>query len=337
MDSLNDFFKNHYKDLFDPDDLEKGAFGEACDVAGNFLPAGTLTSVGVMMDGEEFPELIKHLHLDATDENEAIIEQIIEEGSKVGLEQFIRHSDPSPYKIESWRYLRNDHYDFYYNVHKLPQVWWHGPKKSEVERIFSSAFMGIEENMVEFENIIEKLKKIPRNEYDKLPNQFEFVSGFFEGTMSFRGWRDLHRQGFSTHLRTYLTPEIGFYRYDKPAPDSFREICKEVSESNKDIWGKITDVETEKKMSSLENAQYPLALGNLVGFQIGGNLSQFEFVNWQRTKRAVNHEVRQVVITMEQRLRESYPWWGEISRANIIRKYIFARTKKEVVLEEEPQ
>jgi hypothetical protein len=48
-------------------------------------------------------------------------------------------------------------------------------------------------------------------------------------------------------------------------------------------------------------------------------------MNWQRTKPDVNHEVRQVFLSFERRLREKYWWWKEISRADMTPGYIFAR------------
>jgi len=79
-------------------------------------------------------------------------------------------------------------------------------------------------------------------------------------------------------------------------------------------------------------AQYPLALGNLVGFEFSANLLEWEFCNWQRTKYSVNHEVRQVFLTAEKALREEYPWWSEISRTGTTEAYVFARTKEGVPL-----
>lgn len=78
--------------------------------------------------------------------------------------------------------------------------------------------------------------------------------------------------------------------------------------------------------------QYPMALGNLITFQAGGNLLELEFCIWQRTKFSVNHEVRQIFLAMEKALRMQYPWWKEISRADMADAYIFARTKKGTLL-----
>ena len=51
--------------------------------------------------------------------------------------------------------------------------------------------------------------------------------------MSFRGWRDIHRQGFCTHLRTFVTPEMGFYQYDKPAPAELAKVFERIHFVNK--------------------------------------------------------------------------------------------------------
>ena len=71
-----------------------------------------------------------------------------------------------------------------------------------------------------------------------------------------------------------------------------------------------------------------MSMGNMIGFQVGGNLLQWEFVGWQRTKFSVNHEVRQIVLGAERLLREAYPWWKNLSRADMTPGYVFARTAK---------
>jgi hypothetical protein len=58
-----------------------------------------------------------------------------------------------------------------------------------------------------------------------------------------------------------------------------------------------------------------------------------EFSNWQRTKYSVNHEVRQPFLGFERMLRETYPWWKDVSRADMTSGYVFARGDKAVSLE----
>ena len=79
---LRDTYGKYFTEA--PKDLESGVIGETCDVLGNFLPAATLTSVGVAISGEAFPELIKHLLLDETPENYALVELTLQEAKKVG-------------------------------------------------------------------------------------------------------------------------------------------------------------------------------------------------------------------------------------------------------------
>jgi thymidylate synthase ThyX len=76
---LPKFLSEHFAKFLNSKDVKPGAFGEACDVAGNFLPCATLTSLGISVSGEAFPELIKHLLLDATYENVALAELILDQ------------------------------------------------------------------------------------------------------------------------------------------------------------------------------------------------------------------------------------------------------------------
>jgi hypothetical protein len=312
-----------------PADLETGVVGETCDVLGNFLPAATLTSVGIAVSGEGFPELLKHLLLDATPENVILVEMVMEESKKLGANQFVRHTEPTPWKIASWEYLREGKFldGPQSGIPRL--ISTHMSPRQYTEGVLLAGFRGQEsyEGCKDFDALISALKKTPRGEFDKLPNHFEKVSASFAGVMSFRGWRDLHRQGFCTHYRTLLSPNLGFYEYDKPAPKEFAEACEAIHRENLNLYRHLQNKQIPKEL-----CQYPLALGNMIGFDAGANFGEWEFCNWQRLKYAVNHEVRQVFLAMEQTFREHYPWWQEISRADTTRAYIFARGEKGIPL-----
>lgn len=328
------FLRTRYGNLIsDPKDLERGVIGETCDVLGNFLPCATLTSVGVAISGEAFSELLKHLMLDDTPENFVLAKMIAQESEKIGADQFLRHYGPSDWKKALWAYLDPNDFDYgrmgdlrtsrilepmIVNDEIARRILWASFRKQPLFSTFPSH---------KFEAALDMLKKIPRGEFDKLPNHFESVSAAFAGVMSFRGWRDLQRQQFCTHYRTYVTPLLGFYHYNKPAPEEFFEACR-------NAWKKNLTLYETMKAHRVPDAlmQYPLFLGNLVGFQIGGNLAQMEFCNWQRTKFSVNHEVRQIFFGIETYLRRAYPWWKEVSRANMMPSYVFARTKSEIPL-----
>ena len=105
--------------------------------------------------------------------------------------------------------------------------------------------------------------------------------------------------------------------------DSVKIAAQSFFKANKDIYTKLMESDVPRAL-----AQYPLALGNFVGFSASGNLLQWEFCNWQRTKFSVNHEVRQIFLSIEKQLRFQYPWWSEISRADMTPAYIFARGSK---------
>ena len=148
--------------------------------------------------------------------------------------------------------------------------------------------------------------------------------------MSFRGWRDLQRQGFCSHVRSLVSPALGFYRYDKPALPELNKSFAQLHHYNRTMHRKLLGEDGHRASPVL--LQYILGLGNLVLFEIAGNLRQFEFCNWQRTKWSVNHEVRQVFISMEEELRDLLPWWSQISRADLVPSYVFARGEKAVTL-----
>lgn len=293
--------------------------GETCDVAANVLPCSTLTSLGISVSGEAFPDLIRHLTLDGTYENQMLAELILHEAQKIGGLYFARHLQTSDWRQMNWRYL--DHRDFEEADYLTP--------RTDAQRILEKLFKQVEfyRGCDSFRGIIHRLNKIQRSPFDKLPNQFEFINASFSRKMSFRSWRDIQRQGFCTHFRTKVTPALGFYHYDKPAPKELKEMFDCLHLLNVELWELM-----EQKQIPLSMRQYPMAMGNLVGFDISGNLLQWEFVNWQRTKFSVNHEVRKIVLSIEKALREKYPWWSEISRADMTSAYICARGSSGVPL-----
>ncbi len=327
---LRERFGSWYAD--DPKGLEAGVIGETCDVLGNLLPCATLISVGMSISGEALPKLLTHLVLDNTPENLAIAEAMVKESKKVGGYQFVRHFEPSEWERENWRYLEvpKDFDDGFMVTNSAAWMLGKGQDlKSVIESILkikiASGYLDDElQGLTGLDFFLQKVRASKRGEFDKLPREFEVVAVLFQGMISFRGWRDLQRQGFCTHFRSLVTPKLGFYDYDKPAPPELNDAFYKLYEYNYHLYQKLAN----NRKASPVLLQYLLALGNLVLFEIAGNLRQMEFCNWQRTKWSVNHEVRQVFIAMEKELRDLLPWWKKVSRADLIPIYVFARGEK---------
>ncbi|NCN07217.1 hypothetical protein GW933_00845 [Candidatus Falkowbacteria bacterium] len=291
--------------------INMGVIGETCDVLGNFLPSSTLTSVGITISGESFTTLIKHLLLDGTPENQAIVEMVTTEAKKIGADQFLRHTEITDFDVMNWGYLsKHDGLKFVF------------PRCMDAERILFNLMSRTEHfhNCHNFSSIVEIISDTNRSTYDKLPREFESIIMSFSGLMSFRGWRDLQRMGFCAHKRSRLNPHYGFYKYDKPAPDGLEPVFNKAWNINNSVFELLMANEVPIPL-----AEYHMALGNKVAYWMSGNLRQLEFCNWQRTKPSVNHEVRQIFLFFENALRDSYPWWHKLSRADVTPTYIFAR------------
>lgn len=313
------FLREYYKDVIPADKMEPGVIGETCDVLGNLLPSSTLTSVGCGISGEALPEVIKHLHLDNTPENEVICEMVLQEAEKVGADQFLRHLDSTNWKKSAWEYLANREAE--------PLVVM--PDAGYIENLLYKLFIQ-KKSYVEcrtWSDVISKLKDIERGKYDKLLREFETVTAVFQNKMSYRSWRDLQRMGFCTHRRGFVNPDLGFYNYDKPCPEELKGAFNRLHQLNVKLYKRMAELNIPDEMK-----QYPMALGNMVKFLIAGNLRQMEFCNWQRSKPTVNHEARQIFLWMENELRNKLEWWKDISRADITPAYVFARGDSDVAL-----
>lgn len=299
--------------------VEVGVAGETFDVLGNLLPAATLTSVAVAVSGESLPSILRHLILDDTAENLAIVELILQEAPKIGADQFIRHYQPSPVDVLGWRYMPLTLFGGLEGMYPFISA----PKNVIAKSVIEEAFFLKEDtqnpSVRDIRDIAQMLFGDGRSDHDKLPREFELVTVPFIGIMSFRGWRDLHRQGFSTHRRTLLTPSLGFYRYNKPQPPALNNSFQAAKQSSSNVYLELVHIPPII-------SQYVLPLGFNVGFIYSANLRQHEFCDWQRTKPSVNHEVRQIFLSIEKRLRDLYPWWHLFSRADMTPAYVFARS-----------
>lgn len=328
---LPQFYRNEYASLVpNLKDLERGVIGETCDVLGNFLPCATLTSLGIAMSGEAFPQLLKHLILDDTPENQAILGMILEEGSKVGANIFTRHYLPSDWEKIWWQYL---------SLRAFPKA----EEKLVDQAIITSQLIRrkVAEQILlqstfdqlgdggsySFEDLVNYYSGLPRTDFDRLPYHFEKISAGFKGVMTFRSWRDAQRQQLATHARTYVTPLLGFYRYDKPAPKELNEAFAHIGRLNTRLY----EVMCARSVPP-ELMQYPLAMGNMIGFNFASNLRELEFCAWQRSKFSVNHEVRQIFLGIERALRVKYSWWSKFSRADMTPGFVFARTAEGISL-----
>lgn len=328
--------REKYGGLFADDlkSLQAGVVGETCDILGNLLPASTLTSVGINVSGEAFPQLLKHLILDNTPENLALAEAILEESRKVGGNQFATHYEPTEWEKMGWQYPAVSHFRSMANAGRshIEFCWDNTELLPSLSNLSCVNVINFDPRDIRCK--ISRLSHLRRGEFDKLPRDFEDFTLPFAGVMSFRSWRDLHRQGFCTHSRTYLTPQLGFYDYDKlftrrdsPYPAFLFDPFDAVHKNNWDIYNAL-----RKKKVPAALKQYLMALGNNIGFKITANLRQWEFCIWQRTKPSVNHEVRQIFIDIEDKLRRLIFGWHLISRANITPAYVFARGEKVVPL-----
>lgn len=321
---LPTFYRDRYSRFYEADasGLTTGIIGETCDVLGNLLPAATRTSVCTAVSGEALSSVLRHLLLDGTPENAAIVKAIIREAGKIGADQYCRHYEPTPMNRRGWAYLSHNR-DQYPGE---PTLFSHPPTVAGYESILTA--FGLKdgfEGAGTMADIAAILFAEGRTDHDKLPGEFEDALVSFCGCMSFRGWRDLQRQGLSSHRRTLLTPRYGFYEYDKPHPDALREAFNATDREGTDVWNALDTIPPFMR-------QYFLPLGFKVGYTFGCNLRQFEFCSWQRTDWSVNHEVRKEFMVMEREFRRLAHWWPEFSRADLEPAFVFARGAKPLAL-----
>ncbi|MCL5007007.1 MAG: FAD-dependent thymidylate synthase [Patescibacteria group bacterium] len=308
-----DFLRTKYKGLFkQTKDAEVGIQGESCDALGNLLLTSTLTSVCAVMSGEALPTLVRHLLLANRPETIALAEAIVAEAKGGGAGQFLANADrytPSANDIAGYRHL--DVQKFVGDM--APRI--HGLSTEDLLKLLT-----LKEGLAECESVESALALLypdGRQQFDKLPREFE-TTITVRGTMSFRGWRDDHRQSLATHGRTRVTPHLGFYQYPKPHPAEMQSTFAEIAEQGRKVYAMLANVPVELK-------EYVLPMGFLVGYTFSANWREWEFCGWQRTKSTVNDEVRQQFLAADRLLGERFPWWKAAARADRTEHYLFAR------------
>lgn len=307
----------------DENDLKNGIIGESCDVLGNLLPCSTLTEVGIAVSGEALGQLIKNLHLQGTSECTALAELVVDETEKSGNSYFLRHHEPTPWEVAGAVCLPPTHNRIYDTPHRMQTMF-------RILAAFGNNTNGGENTEDRFKPLLAELECTDRGEFDKLPLQFRVVSALFQDVMSYRGWRDLQRMSLSVHFRSRVTPVLGFYRYPKMHSPILDEAFIKASEQDSELYSMMARLFVPEAL-----AEYPMAMGNLVTYQMTSDLRQAEFCGWQRTKWGVNDEVRQAFLSIEFALRRQFPWWQKLSRADVTPHYVFARGNKSVVLPQE--
>jgi thymidylate synthase ThyX len=304
MNCLNDYTalgaseEEHFKKLAaslgitDPSDVQlQGKFG---DHVGNILPSAVYTSVGATLAGEAFQRMVSHLMREQDPECDVLAQEVLDEAEASGAGVLLgSHFKPTEYETES-RFNYLDILD----------------KETPVLESLHWPFTDVPSPR------INSLRNNRTDSFQKLNREFELGSATFSGVMSFRSWRDLHRQGFCTHFRSlvaplflYLPPDISVDYYNK-ANARFEE-CRQ-------LYNAIAQKDNVVALQKL----CPMGVG--VRYRAHANLRQWEFVIWQRSKQAVHHEVRTHVLAMYNLLCEKLPWWKQLCRCNQ-GDYFFAR------------
>lgn len=292
--------------------LEPAIFGEACDVLGNFLPGATLTSMGLTVSGEALPNIIRRLYAEPIAEAHVVADAVIREVGVIGAESYLRHTD----EISEWQQV--DWQELAFDASSL----FLAESNKSTQNNLLKLFKGLRqfEDCEKFQDVCDILGRIVRSSYDKLFDQFEIVTVTMRDKVSFRTSRDLDRHTQSTVSRSAVTPLNGFYRYPKPISSHLSSAFDVVAEADLRIWSSLRGYGIDVK-----DLEYMLAMGNNVIFEMSNNLKQHELVVKTRSKYDVNDEARSWMLKFEEKVRKRYPWYAQLSRADMTPHYVFAR------------
>lgn len=304
MNCLNDYAKlsdteaEHFKQLASMVGIDAPSevqlTGKVGDHVGNILPSAVYTSVGCTLAGEAFQRMVNHLMREQDPECTILAEEVLAEADASGADVLLgSHYEPTEYETASrWNYLdiRDNEGPELDSLH-WPMEGLPSPK-------------------------VHALRKGEATSFQKLNREFELGSATFSGVMSFRSWRDLHRQGFCTHFRSLVAPILLYLPPDVSM--NYYNVAQDRFDEGKDLYYAKVDKTNAIAMQKM------CQMGCAVGYKAHANLRQWEFVIWQRSKQAVHHEVRTHVLKMHDLLCDKLSFWKDVSRANT-GDYYFSR------------
>lgn len=289
--------------------LRRAIHAKACDMARGFMPASTLTNVGLFGNGRAYEYLLKKMHVSLLDEVRLLAESMFEELTKV-IPSFVKRAN-SPYDmhLESQgnalgrlsNYLAPTHIEEPEMV-KLLSVSSSDERMGLAMSVLPyTNNLSLEDicNSIDDETASDTSQRLLRNKTtrrDKLPRGFEYYTFLFELSTSYGAYRDLRRHRMMTQERNLLTVLEGYVL--EPSVIQFKD----------EFEGMLGRIEYWSQDVGPFTAQYLVPKACKVRWYMQINLRELIYLIELRSAQQGHPEYRRVAQELYTQALDQLPW-----------------------------
>ncbi len=299
---------------------ESSIKAKACDILRGFLPASTLTNVGLYGNGRAFEYLIIKLSSSELTELKTIAGEMHSELMKE-IPSFVKRAK-GPFGEQHSAFLADlkktaeKFYDSELSgipLEKSKEVKLVSYDENALDKIIAATLYPFSElPMVEIKKAVallqeEKKMSVLENQLSKRQNRrhkpgraFEYVNYEFDVLMNFASFRDLHRHRVMTQQRQNLTVSHGF--------DIPKEIIEIGEEKNfKEQMHNAAETFYKIKKDLKNEAQYIVPFAYKTRFSIVANLRELYHLIELRSTIHGHHDYRRIVLKMLGEIKKVHP------------------------------
>jgi len=317
---------------------------KALDILRGLLPASTLTNVGITGNGRAFEYLLTVLGSSELKEEQDLASKIKKE-LETTIKSFVKRADDK-YGKAYQKYLKDiKNKSKTITTKKIKSKPTKGvftkivdsePEKNAIDKIITS-IMYEQSPSTKYQNILQQVKKIPKNEKIKIIQEFtklrtnrrhrpsrafENVYYTFDLCNNFGMFRDFHRHRALTLERQLLTTDHG---YNIPNEVKILGIDKDF----KDVMDKTKDTFNQMRKKYPEQGQYVVNFGYNYPYFMKFNLREACHLIELRTIPQGHVDYRRVAQQMYKQINKVHPILSQIMKFVDMKEYDLERFESE--------
>ena len=317
---------------------------KALDILRGLLPASTLTNVGITGNGRAFEYLLTVLGSSELKEEQDLASKIKKE-LETTIKSFVKRADDK-YGKAYQKYLKDiKNKSKTITTKKIKSKPTKGvftkivnsePEKNAIDKIITS-IMYEQSPSTKYQNILQQVKKIPKNEKIKIIQEFtklrtnrrhrpsrafENVYYTFDLCNNFGMFRDFHRHRALTLERQLLTTDHG---YNIPNEIKILGIDKDF----KDVMDKTKDTFNQMRKKYPEQGQYVVNFGYNYPYFMKFNLREACHLIELRTIPQGHVDYRRVAQQMYKQINKVHPILSQIMKFVDMKEYDLERFESE--------
>tara|TARA_B100000902_G_C27268283_1_gene894861 strand:+ start:214 stop:1791 length:1578 start_codon:yes stop_codon:yes gene_type:complete len=290
---------------------------KACDVARYFLPASTISNVGIFASGQAYEHLLMKMRIHKSQEVREYADIILTELRKV-IPSFLKRVDVENRGIEWSNYIKNNQENIenyiqdnldsspsYSPEVKLVEYDADAERKIAAYCLYSSSQKSIEDLMEivknlpqsEIKNILNKYTGERKNRRHKPGRAFENSYYTFDILSDYGSFRDLQRHRLMTIEWQKMNPDLGFNFPEEVKKTPYEKECRKLIENSKELYNKLSNNYPHLK-------DYALLFGHNIRYLMTLNVRQAFHLIELRTAKQGHISYRRVCMDMHNQIKE---------------------------------